>query len=305
MVKYQNLKEGVTMQKAIITLFFEYSKKGKLIDNSFINKILNIIMENEDLKDYLKKIEFDRNLNSNDDLSISYNAVNNNLKFNLNTSYHYQYDPYYNHFNGFERPFYINARILKRVLREIENVNVNKIILSKDEGFEAKLLKVCFSDYLTPQELREMLRNKKISNPDLVYRIFANYQEHINLNPLERYTKINATKKIIKLMELIDVAYPNLIQFELASLLEELLSGYTYRSPKVEAPTPTYLHNFYHDDFWKKQNFYDDNQFYLEDKVSDEYGLTKKLELGLPVRNYEYRETLDKLHQSFKYKKNN
>lgn len=282
----------------------DYTKRNGTLSNYFIRNIIEGIVETEKLKKFIIRVEQDYTPNNGEDLSVSYNAMQKRFKFQLNTTYNYQFDQYYNCFNNYERPFYINARILIKIFKEIEYANIHRVVLSKDKSFETMLLKTCFSDYLTIQKLEEMIHNKEIANPELVQKIITNYYKFIHQNPLERYARINAIKRVLQILKRIEAAVPNLYQFEEASLVEEMLSGYIYRSPKVIAPTPEYLSEFHHQDFWTKQDFYNENPFYLEDKITDHFGLTKKFELGLPVRNYEYREKADELSQSLKYKRN-
>ena len=123
------------------------------------------------------------------------------FKFQLNTTYNYQFDQYYNCFNNYERPFYINARILIKIFKEIEYANIHRVVLSKDKSFETMLLKTCFSDYLTIQKLEEMIHNKEIANPELVQKLLRIIINLFIKIPLERYARINAIKECSKFLK--------------------------------------------------------------------------------------------------------
>lgn len=94
---------------------------------------------------------------------------------------------------------------------------------------------------------------------------------------------------------------PNLYEFELASLLEEILSGYQDFWNQGCCPTPVYLLGIGQSNVWNGLDFYSPDSSQLMKNVCEKYNLVRRLSLGLSVSYDEYNITDELLQGTNKF----
>jgi len=300
------------MPNDISRLVFDYSKNGKLVDTHFINKLIEIVVNANHLNNYVKNLVFS-NLREADEgfavagydliggnILVSIDAINKVLE-NMEYSDRYAYL-----FTDVEQIFRRNLIITQFILHELEHAKQNKQANSKDTDLETKLLKASFRESQTIKNPKvwELIFKGEINPIELVAYIAikkAKYEQYYKENPSERLAQIRSYKTITDVLEPIKDLVPNLSQFEQASLVEQMLAGYSYDWSMISAPTPIYLEGLGYSNIWENLDFYDSNIMELQNKVADKYDLAKRLILGLPINDKEYENTSNWLHSSIKY----
>lgn len=302
------------MELEILKLVFDYSRNGKLADNKFIDKIVEIVVKNRDLHEYVRNIRFVAGINgdANGLALASYNISDKNIKVYNDALQFYASDSrfcgyYAPLFNGFEEIMFKNLAITQIILHELEhalqkkrfdNENGNPIVL--------KLINASFvleSIMKNPENVTGILSGA-ISLQDLENVMLQTrklYEEYYRLVPTERFAEINSFRTISKVLEPIGKQASNLYEFHSASLYESMLSGYKDSMKRGICPTQAYLDGTGQGKVWTRFDFYDENVPQLMKNVNAQYDLAQRLALGLPISYDEFYETEDWLRGTNKF----
>ena len=129
------------MYNELLRMVYDYSKKGKILDSNAIESIVDIVVRNRDLNDYVKRINFKKAnpLNKDNELMfMGYNFQNKQINVYcdslnefilLNNSLLY---------NGIYK---LNFSLLQFILHELEHSNQHKV-MDYNNNTLSKLLKI-------------------------------------------------------------------------------------------------------------------------------------------------------------------
>lgn len=299
------------MELEVLKLIFDYSVKGKLVDSKFIDKIIEMVVSKRHLNDYIRNVRFTNKLEkSSDELYIAtYNPLSKQILVDYESiQIDMERRSYYDQlFCSLEQIMFRNLTITQYILHEIEHAFQNKQLDNKsDTSIEVKLVKAGFilSQAIKNPRVLNALLNGKISVQDFINYRQKNielYKQYYNLDPIERLAQVNSFRIIVDSIEPIKGYIPNLYEFEQASLLEEMLSGYTDSWEHGICPTQVYLFGTRQNHVWFEFDFYDQDPSQLMQDVKNRYNLARRLSLGLPVSYDEYNESYELLQSTNKF----
>lgn len=299
------------MELEILKLIYDYSIKGKLVDSKFIDKLIEIVVSKKSLNDYVRNVRFTNKLDKNNngvscatyspltmEVLLDYESMQIVME---NRSY---YEPL---FGGLEQIMFRNLTITQIILHELEHAYQNKQADNNmDNSIERKMINASFmleQAMKNPKFLTAILKGEIPSKEVLIY-ILQNrelYKQYYELNPTERLAQINSFRIIVNSIEPIKKYIPNLYEFENASLVEEMLSGYSESWYQGICPTQVYLFGTRQNKVWSEFDFYDHDPSQLIKNVSHEYSLARRLQLGLPISCDEYDTTNGWLQSTNKF----
>ena len=178
----------------------------------------------------------------------------------------------------------------------------------KGDDLETKLLSANFmiEQTLKNPKFRELIDKGYISVVNLIVYIEeqkALYYLFYEQSPSERLAEIKSLRIINNILEIIKKYVPNLSQIEKASLIEQMLRGYSPGRDSVESPTQIYLMGTGQQNIMLLTEFdwFDFDEKIMLEKVSEKYDLKKRLTYGLPVNKAEYCQTKKWLQSTNKF----
>ena len=184
-----------------------------------------------------------------------------------------------------------NMQLTQFILHELEHAYQSKQADDEsDNSIEAKLIRICFEFF------RNINDKKNITENDLADLIIASfrekelYKQYYGFNPSERFAQINSFRILVDSLKSIKEYIPNLCEFQDASLVESMLQGHkeSWYDGGI-CPTQVYLFGTGHENTW----------YEIDD--SEQFGLAKRLTLGLKVSYDEYQSAVDWLQTTNKY----
>lgn len=299
------------MELEILKLVYDYSVNVKLVDKNFIDKIIEIVVLNKSLNNYVCSVQFTDKLDKNDYrvTCAAYDSFNMNILVDYeaiqivmeNISYYDQL------FHTLEQVMFRNLTITQYILHELEHAFQNKQADNKsDDSIEAKLIKAGFvldRAMKNPRFLTALFSGKIPAQYFNIYvlRDRELYEKYYQLNPTERLAQVNSFKTIINSIEPIKDYISNLYEFKQASLIEEMLNGYQDSWDQGSCPTQVYLFGIRQSKVWTELDFYSQESSQLIKNVSGKYDLDKRLSLGLPVSHDEYNTMNEWLENTNKF----
>ena len=278
----------------ILKLVFDYSIKGKLADNKFVDKIVEIVVKNRNLHEYVRDVEsFDAV-----GIAASYDFLTRRIAVNYRNIYS-SFDVDLEHgiklFNILEQNMYKNLDIALVILHELEHALQHKQADTKEcDSITLKLINastrlvraVKNPKFLVAQGLDNEISPQQFAIYCEMERKL--YKKYYLFTPMERMANVNSFNTIILSLEPIRQLVPILYGIEKAVLFKE--SAKVYQSAKKEGgcPTQVYLEGTRQGNVWTEFDFYDLNGEKLIENVSAEYDLGKRISLGLPISQDEF-----------------
>lgn len=296
----------------IIDLLYEYSKRGRKVDKSFIDKVIKIMAREKGLKEYIKKVRF-VNLSKykinhdGKDSPMAYNTYTKEVLIDNDNIVLFQ-NMIENsiHFSDFEKALSINSILTQALLHEVEHANQPRKSIIRNEDFENLLLGInCHVDneFFKESKISQLLMLKKgiYLNSQLYHNLVL--QQKLNTQfetsiPIERMANIHSTQEINDILAQISKyeRIENVILLFDSFLAGYQLNGYTSNNGIVTSPTEKYLEEV------KKLNItgidtHFDEQFNTAMKKAQNDVLEKRLLLGLDISEEEYLKTKQKVSQ--------
>lgn len=298
------------MELEILKLVFDYSKNRRVIDTKYIEKLIEIVTKANSLNDYVKEINWrSESIETNNgmvlagyDLQRKFITIYlNSFSISLERSDKYDYL-----FKGFEQFFYQNLKFTQFILHELEHANQNKLVDSNANDLEIKFLRASFivTETFKNPALWTAIKKGEVSNTEVKKYILHQeelYEQFYKENPSERLAQIKSFKVINDILMHIKEYVPNLSQFEQASLLEEMLNGYSQTFDGLQGPTQIYLTGTNQESVLTGLDFFNNDTKQMHEKVRKKYNLGERLTYGLPITNTEFEQTQDMLYRSNKY----
>lgn len=298
------------MEKRLLRLIYDYSVLDKKIDNSYIEKFVDIVVSEKKLNGYVSDIELhpdDDSYKGNKTALAVYNPLSKRIIIYTNGILEllYRNDKYRKLFTRVENAFYAKIQISQIVLHELEHANQRKKI-DNEESLESQILRLSMAD-ISIDKLKSLL-DKGFTMEQLMLYIYykgkirtSNYKANYEKAPEERLADIKSHKEIISILENIKEYVPNLIDFEITNLLENMIRGYTDKGDYIEPPTIRYLLDNGNQVGLSKFDWYDDDAYKALKKSKDNYSLNDRLNFGLMIDEDEYYKSKQMLQYSKKY----
>lgn len=298
------------METELLKLVYDYSAKGKLVDQKYIEKLIDIVVSSKLLNNYVCKFELlnDEQTFFENGMSLaSYSPFSKTISIYINgvNQMLEHHDRYQVLFNSIEQIFYKNLLISQIILHELEHVNQRRII-DNEKSLESEILrlssakmdfdmgiKLIESGYSIEQVMIYILSKKTMRN--------ENYRQNYLIAPEERLAEIKSYQEILGLLSHIKEYVPNLIQFEQTNKLENLLRGFDYNSGFLISPTISYLQQNGNAQSLNRFNWYDKDYFSCLEKAKANYSLDDRLKYGLMIDDKEFDSCLEYLKMSPKY----
>lgn len=172
------------MYEKLLNIIYTYTFNYKLPDIDFVNEVINIAIDNDDLSSFVNDVSY------NYEYTASYGFISKTLRFNINNiircikkSLNFYSDAYdLKQIRLFEKYVYVCYEFVYTILHELEHIKQIKLLDTSEENtFETTLI----------QNNIDMLS----INPDL-------YKKEHDLFPIERMAIINSNSKIIEMLKL-------------------------------------------------------------------------------------------------------
>lgn len=272
----------------IAKLLLDYSYNGKLINKSYIDKLIDIVVKGNSLEDYVQNFVV-KDSSSDKEEYANYHPSSKTICLYLNglSDYIESEIKYMHLFPKSDKYLYLNLITTQTILHELEHANQQKIMNTSD-SLEADILRLCeFKDRpdieilvslgeLSKKEANLYL-NKKFSNYQRIYNELYLYAPH------ERLAEIKSYQTIIKILKYIKYAQ-RLSDYEELNKLEKLLRGYN----STYSPTITYLEKQDRRNDLEKFDWYSESKEETIRLSKEKYSLSDRLKYGLPIDESEH-----------------
>ena len=299
------------MEIEILKLVYDYSIKGKIVDLNFVDKLIEIVVRDNGLHDYVRTLKIKKGLveDNNSFRCAGYDSLNKMILL------YYESIPavldnrirYECLFNGLELFWYRNLVITQIILHELEHASQYKKSDSKsDSSIETKLIRAEFvveQALKNPKFMSALIKGEISEQEFFEYRKRQQelYNQYYRLNPIERLAEIKSYRTILNVLSHVKDYFPSLCEFKSACLFENYLRGYEESWNEGSCPSQVYLYGIRQENVWKEFDFYDQNGEQLFRNVSAQYNLCQRLTLGLPVSYDEYYDTYNWLQSANKF----
>lgn len=281
------------MDIELLKLVFDYTKQGKLVDKSFLYKMIGIVVKSKDLHKYVKDVYLSDEVQSESDgiIIASYLPYYKIIKIYYYSLMEYleKFESKYCYFSEFENLLCKNLMIMQFMLHELEHANQQK---KYDNGnnFEAILLKEVMK-YTDIKNIYQQFLNG--SSPEVLLQNVSNMKELYAFNykcaPHERLAEIISYREIVSMLNYIKENVSNLFEFENYNLLNQLIRGYEIGDNSLISPTIKYFLDGNMLNSLKNLSLLKDDGS-IDIKFSFKFPLSERLLYGLPVSRNEYDE---------------
>ncbi len=210
------------MNEEILRLLFDYSKKGKIVDLNYINKLIEIVVNKRKLSSFIDEVNTLTVHEEKPSISASYNSINKKLsiyKLGMTEQIKLHGKKYIEMFNKVERLFFTNLIVTQIILHELEHVlqYKNTIISPSDKDINIKWVIIALSYGLN---IRKDMKLYKTLYRDA---------------PQERIAEIDSYLTLMETLNPVKFHLPNIQDYIMGKMYENLLRGYVYdSSPTIE-----------------------------------------------------------------------
>ena len=285
------------MEEKILELVYNYSIANKLADRSFIEKIIYIVVENENLNKYFKDLKaVDRRISEDDTVVelASYNPVTKIITIYAEAiSRLLTENDYFDYYlQDIESIFNKNLKVAQVVLHELEHVEQCKIIDEKKD-IESDILRVSMRSNIVLSDdgkLARNLFNQGIEVEQIIKYVQESqkrYRKGYEYAPEERLAEIKSYRKIINIIKPLEQYIPKINKIEECKYLSNLLRGYE-EEYNLLAPTIGYFNYCGHSSSLENFAWYLDDYMKCLEKSKEQYELLDRLKYGLPIEWNEY-----------------
>lgn len=292
------------MNEEILKLVYNYTYNGKIVDRQYIDKLIEIVVKNRELNKYVTEVHFNNDYpenNENGIVTAGYNMYFKYIQINVNAVNEIisNYECYNSLFNTFEEKMFKNLIITQMILHELEHAYQNKILDSKEDSVENRLIKtsLSFVKALKNPKFLNMLNEDGITDED--FKNYAAiqreiYKKYYIFDPIERMAEIYSTAIVLKTLEEIKEYIPNLYGYENATFVEKMLMSYEESWTEGSCPTEVYLRGI------RKENVWNSLGNATQTDIT-KLPLEKRMILGLPITGNEYGNVYNWLSSTNKH----
>ena len=290
-------KEKKHMTDELRRLVWDVSSKDRMLNDREILKVLDMKMQEQDLKAYLKKVSF-LSLNG---VNACYHPVKKqliidakNMRNNINLQFsHIDFWP-------IEKVIlYHNLMIVQTLFHEIEHMEQYRKAKSKLSDYESRLLRLCYSATLYYERHRkEETIIEKISKEE-VFSYFDFESDYYMEDPRERMAQIRSHQQILKLIRSFYKESADIYRYEQNELNFEKIRSYKFINDEFVAPTIAFLSEMERKEVLKIFKADMECKKLLNESLRASIWQTSSLEerllFGLPIHMEEYYEESKKL----------
>ena len=261
----------VDIYASIAELILKYKNANKKIDNAYAETIMNIIIETEDLYDFIKECSIHSDMNE----QAFYHPIYKDLWINPKILEKNYWEPHF--LSPEEKEFFPYFFFNESVFHELDHTAKQKMCFSNGETIEAQIIKrnnlqaeSVYEYYNTRNWIKKLIANYRLIHSKKIY------DKYYWLDPAERLATINSFRQNARVAEILNLK--NIVLYE---KLEELKYYIEYQMQ--ESSTFFYLSKL----GYKKEC--------LEmDAKTRDLPLEERLLLGLHINKWEYEEIVDK-----------
>lgn len=296
------------MEEKILKLIYDYSKKERMIDRDYIDKVIDIIVNSLTLHRYLKGVDFFTNeklqeknkqknciqlANQSDLADLIYDwqdykiivYVDNILKI-------YQYLNRKNKadFGKEELSYFKTTIYTQRILHELEHADQARTKEEKN-NFASNILRVSIVDNM---EIDNSSSKRAIENIARFMVYFINYVEDYKYAPHERMAQIKSFQKMLSILLQGTIDLPNIVHYLKDMVLENSIIAYK----DTFSPTIKYIQGvdeIFERDSLSEFNWYSNNEEECLNKSIKKYSFEERLQWGLPIESEKRLELLQEL----------
>jgi hypothetical protein len=260
----------------ILKIIYDKSLNNKIININDINKILELLIIEKKLGDYIFDINV-QPIRSNNLASYSYYSKNITIYSQTIETMLKNIEVNMLNLNDFEKKLYKNLALLQIILHEIEHANQAKISYT-DNTLEAFIIRISYT----------------VS--DCYFESLYEY------SPQERLAEIKSYREIISLMSYINNKLEKLPLILETEKLQRQLRGYHYSKEIISSPLITFFKQ------GKKELILQSFDWYHTDSLNtvyNIYNLNERFNYGFPISLEEYSDNMKKLVLSLNNNFNN
>lgn len=255
------------MEIEILKILYDYSVHGKIIDRDAIGKIVYLVAKERNLFEHIKKINF---IGQTFDYKTpaSYNFANKNLNIFIDAFKLYSFTYFSPKFDNYkEILFYKNSQLIRIILHELEHAYESKY-MAENDNFYARILEI--TNYLLQMY------------PEI-------YDATLGFNPSERAANIYAQNTVKKVTSYAKKIFPMCYSFEEYTLLYLLSLGYSKNKiNEINCPLDIYIRKHNLPSVFGKKPYCTNGSKKNLKYIIDNYDLSSRLVIGLPISNEEY-----------------
>ncbi len=258
----------------ILKIIYDKTINNKIIDFKDIEKILDLLIVEKSLNEYILNINI-QPIRSNNLASYSNYSKKITIYTEMIDKMVKDIENNLLNVNGFETTLYKNLSILQILLHEVEHANQQKIAYN-DNTLEALIIRLSYLvNYDYDEKMYEYCPEERLAE-------IKSFEE---INTLISYTnnKLNSLPSIVKM-----------------EILKRNLKGYHYKDGFINVPIVDYF------SFGKKKKLLD--AFDLTGDALEKYTLNERFKYGFPISTNEYGNSMKTLvltlNQNFKNKIN-
>ena len=302
------------MELEILRLVYDYSVKGKLVDQQFLDKLVEIIVTKRSLNDYVKDAKISQLPSKiSENACASYSLIDKKIQLyipaiNNVLEHESNFDVL---FEEHEKILFRNFIITQSILHELEHAYQYKKAKDKNnQSIEKKIISAC------------LIVNLTLSDPNIQSRkIFdmMNIDEYLNLlihlknnrelnkkyyriNPVERLAQVYSYITVVNSLKPIKDVIPSLYEFENACLYEQMIRMYPESWQNGVCPTQVFFYSMGQQKSWDKLGIIGETNSEIIENACSKLDVFDRLTLGLPVRESEYDGMHDLLLSTNKYR---
>lgn len=262
------------MYVQIANLILNYKNANKKIDNTYVNTLMNIIIETEELYDFIKECSIHSDMNGIG----FYHPIYKDLWINPEKLEKNYWEPHF--LVQEERPFFPYFFFNENIFHELEHTSQQKMCFGEDESLEAKIIRL---NNLKVRAFYKYYYERNLVKKQIAYAKLKHakktYDEYYWYDPAERLAIIHSFRKNAKVAEILNLK--NIVLYE---KLEELRHYVEYQIE--DSSTLFYLKKLGYKKEAKKI-----------DALSRELPTEERLLLGLHINKWEMEEVEEKEYE--------
>lgn len=278
------------MEKEINKLIYEYSINGKIADKQFAEKVIEICINEFNIRDYVEK--YDVKPIGKESVLAGYNIGNRSLILDLESIKKEAYEKLKIEkkqgitSTQFLDNFKINSYVVYGIVHELTHASQYKKCLEGPSNLEKELLEMSLERNLI------LVKNEKVSIQKLCYfsGIDEEYKKAIYFNtvPSERMADIKGLEVIRDISKLIDDELKgNIEEYTELGLIKGKIHAYGDMAPTVfyRCVNDTYKYNT--GLITTRPNIDEISKMYIQKSIENNCSLDEKMYFGLPINTEE------------------
>lgn len=300
------------MHDKIARIIFDYTKNNKIADKKFVQDAIEIISNNNDLDNYIDKIE----ISDSKEKFNNYNYLDQILTINIKETLSYCKNIFLR-----KKILFINLTVVLTIFHELDHVKLKIDCDINPDSIETIFLKILHEielpktmskeeyAYLTYEERVQLENNFKLAILDVEKRRLC-YELYHDMVPSERRANIisnidldNVMKKLYN-TSLKQDELEKIRRYELKQFIKKCLYGYKYNYI-TNSPSIDYIEKALDTEKLDRIKIYNKDIETFYKNARSNYSLQERILYGLPLSINELRE-INKESNPFKiYMKKN